>query len=127
LSVSPFDHPFLSGLVGDHEIGACFSAEADIAEMLAFERALAVAEAKEGLIPADAGEAIEAALAVFDPDLERLRLGAARDGVVVDLWANFWRHGRNQTAQKMDIRTSFGSASSEIVRAMMNARAGAAH
>ena len=83
MSVSPFDHPFLSGLVGDQEIGACFSAEADVAEMLAFERALAKAEAEEGLIPPEAAQAIEAALAAFDPDVARLRDGATRDGVVV--------------------------------------------
>ena len=83
MSVSPFDHPFLSGLVGDAEIGACFSAEADIAEMLVFERAVAKAEAGEGLIPAEAARAIEAAVAAFNPDLDRLRAGVARDGVVV--------------------------------------------
>lgn len=83
MSVSPFDHPLLSGLLGEAEVAACFSAEAEIAEMLAFERALAAAEAAEGLIPDEAAGAIEAALFVFDPDVAGLRDGAARDGVVV--------------------------------------------
>jgi 3-carboxy-cis,cis-muconate cycloisomerase len=51
--------------------------------MLTFERALARAEAEEGLIPREAADSVEAALAAFDPDLDRLREGAAQDGVVV--------------------------------------------
>jgi 3-carboxy-cis,cis-muconate cycloisomerase len=83
LSVSPFDHPVLSALLGDEEVAACFSAEADIAEMLAFERALAEAEADEGLVPAEAAAAIAEAIAHFSPDIAGLREGTARDGVVV--------------------------------------------
>ncbi|TIU31278.1 MAG: 3-carboxy-cis,cis-muconate cycloisomerase, partial [Mesorhizobium sp.] len=41
MTVSPFDHPLLSGLLGDEEAARHFSVEADIAAMLGFERALA--------------------------------------------------------------------------------------
>ena len=51
MSVSPFDHPFLKDFLGDDEIGALFSAQADMAAMLRFEAALAEAEAKVGVIP----------------------------------------------------------------------------
>ncbi|TIT74787.1 MAG: 3-carboxy-cis,cis-muconate cycloisomerase, partial [Mesorhizobium sp.] len=61
MTVSPFDHPLLSGLLGDEEAARHFSVEADIAAMLAFERAMAA----------------------FRPDTAKLRAGVARDGVVV--------------------------------------------
>jgi len=83
MSVSPFDHPFLSGLLGDDEVSALFSAEADIAAMIAFEVALAKAEAAEGVIPVEAGAAIAAKLPRTKLDMAALRDGAARDGVVV--------------------------------------------
>ncbi|WFP79341.1 3-carboxy-cis,cis-muconate cycloisomerase [Mesorhizobium sp. WSM4906] len=82
MTVSPFDHPLLSGLLGDEEATRHFSVEADIAAMLTFERALAEAEAECGVIPHDT-EAIVKALASFRPDTAKLRAGVARDGVVV--------------------------------------------
>ena len=39
MSVSPFDHPLLSALLGDDEVAACFSFAAELDAMLAFERA----------------------------------------------------------------------------------------
>ncbi|TIS53643.1 3-carboxy-cis,cis-muconate cycloisomerase [Mesorhizobium sp.] len=83
MTVSPFDHPLLSGLLGDEEAARHFSVEADIAAMLGFERALAEAEAECGVIPREAGAAIVKALAAFRPDTAKLRAGVARDGVVV--------------------------------------------
>ncbi len=83
MTISAFDHPLLSGLLGDEEISALFSVEAEIDAMLAFEIALARAEAAEGGIPSAAGEAIVRALGGFRPDFGALRAGAARDGVVV--------------------------------------------
>ncbi len=83
MTASPFDHPFLSGLLGDEETGACLAAEADVAAMVRFERALAGAEAAEGVIPVAAADAITAAVASFQPDMALLRQGAGRDGLVV--------------------------------------------
>lgn len=80
MSVSVFEHPLLSGLLGDAGIAACFTLEAEIDAMLAFERALAEAEAAEGVIPTAAAAAIDTALAAFRPDIGRLREGTARDG-----------------------------------------------
>ena len=51
--------------------------------MLRFEAALAAAEARHGVIPAEAAAAIADALAGFRPDLAALARGTARDGVVV--------------------------------------------
>ncbi|MBX5151162.1 3-carboxy-cis,cis-muconate cycloisomerase [Rhizobium lentis] len=83
MTASPFDHPFLSGLVGDDEIAPYFSAEADIRAMLSFEAALARAEAAHGLIPGEAARKIAEACADFSPDLASLRAATAKDGVVV--------------------------------------------
>lgn len=83
MSASPFDHPLLSALLGDEETQAQFSPEADIAAMLAFEKALAEAEAAEGVIPKDAAKAIGKALDSFSPDYDDLRAGVARDGLIV--------------------------------------------
>jgi len=83
MSITPFEHPLLSALLGDEEIAGQFSAEADIAAMLAFEVALAEAEAAEGVIPKDSAKAIAKALAGFEPDTEALRKGVARDGLIV--------------------------------------------
>ncbi|MET0574328.1 MAG: 3-carboxy-cis,cis-muconate cycloisomerase [Mesorhizobium sp.] len=83
MTVSAFDHPYLSGLVGDDEIAAMLGSEAEIGAMLAFETALARAEAKHAVIPPKTAEAIGAALASFKPDIGRLRDSTARDGVVV--------------------------------------------
>ncbi|TKB18158.1 MAG: 3-carboxy-cis,cis-muconate cycloisomerase [Mesorhizobium sp.] len=83
MTVSPFDHPLLSGLLGDEEAARHFSVEADIAAMLGFERALAEAEAECGVIPHEAEAAIVKALASFRPDTAKLRAGVTKDGVVV--------------------------------------------
>lgn len=83
MTASPFDHPFLSGLLGDDEIAPYFSAEADIRAMLSFEAALAKAEAAHGLIPAEAARRIADTCAAFSPDVSSLRSATARDGVVV--------------------------------------------
>jgi len=83
MTVSPFDHPLLSGLLGDEEAVRHFSVEADIDAMLAFEQALAQAEAERGVIPRDAEAAIVKALASFRPDTTKLRAGVAKDGVVM--------------------------------------------
>ncbi|MFC7395741.1 3-carboxy-cis,cis-muconate cycloisomerase [Chelatococcus sp. GCM10030263] len=78
-----FDHPILSGLFGDEEIAALLNAEAELRAMLAFESALAEAEAAAGLIPHEAGVRIAAACAGFIADIPALKEATARDGVVV--------------------------------------------
>ena len=82
MTVSAFDHPILSALVGDKEIAAAFSVEADVKAMLAFEAALALAEAKVGLIDEAAAKRIAAVCVEFRPDLVALAKGAGQDGVV---------------------------------------------
>ncbi|MER9139053.1 3-carboxy-cis,cis-muconate cycloisomerase [Mesorhizobium sp. M0830] len=83
MTVSPFDHPLLSALLGDDEASRHFSVEAEIEAMLAFERALAEAEAESRIITRDAAAAIVTALASFRPDTALLRAAVAKDGVMV--------------------------------------------
>ncbi|MDR7031042.1 3-carboxy-cis,cis-muconate cycloisomerase [Rhizobium rosettiformans] len=83
MTASPFDHPYLSGLLGDEEVSSLFSAAAELEAILAFEVALAKAEAAECVIPAEAAHAIETAAHRFSPDIASLREATARDGVVV--------------------------------------------
>jgi 3-carboxy-cis,cis-muconate cycloisomerase len=68
--------------LGDDEVAALFSTEADLAAMLAFETALAEAEAALGLIPGPAARRIAEVCASFAPDRAGLAAGVARDGVV---------------------------------------------
>ena len=75
--------PLLSALVGDEEVEALFSDEAELAALLEVEAALAGAEAKAGLIDADAAARIGEACRSFFPDWDALAQGLARDGVVV--------------------------------------------
>lgn len=83
MTVSPFDHPYLSGLLGDEEVASLFSAAAELEAMLAFEVALAKAEAVEGIVPHEAAHTIAEAARRFSPDVASLRQATARDGVVV--------------------------------------------
>src|SRR5713226_6660802 len=83
MTVSAFDSPILSPLLGDAEVAAHFSVEADIRAMLAFEGALARAEALVGLVPAEAAARIASVCEAFSPEIGDLAAGAVKDGVAV--------------------------------------------
>ncbi|GGA70089.1 3-carboxy-cis,cis-muconate cycloisomerase [Nitratireductor aestuarii] len=83
MSAAAIDHPFFTKLVGDEEAAALFSVEAEVDALLRFELALARAESRHGIIPAEAVPAIEAALNGFTPDVEAIATGLGNDGVVI--------------------------------------------
>lgn len=83
MTASAFDHPFLSGLLGDEDVSGYFTVEADIRAMMSFEAALAKAEAAHGVIPPDAAVRIAEVCGTFEPDIEGLRSTTANDGVVI--------------------------------------------
>ncbi|MDX8535071.1 3-carboxy-cis,cis-muconate cycloisomerase [Mesorhizobium sp. VK25A] len=112
MTVSPFDHPLLSGLLGDEEAARHFSVEADIDAMLGFERALTEAEAECGVIPRDAWAAIEKALGPFRPDTAKLRAGVAKDGVVVP---ELVRQIKAAVAAPHDAYVHFGATSQDVI------------
>lgn len=112
MTVSPFDHPLLSGLLGDEEASRHFSVEAEIQAMLAFERALAEAEAESGIITKDAAAAIAVALATFRPDTALLRAGVARDGVMVP---ELVRQIRAAVGEPHGQKVHFGATSQDVI------------
>lgn len=112
MSISPFDHPFLSGLIGDDDISQSFSAESDIAAMLLFEAALAKAQAAEKVIDQAAAEAIEKACNAFSTDMPALRAGVASDGVVIP---ELIRQLREAVPQEHRARLHFGATSQDVI------------
>jgi 3-carboxy-cis,cis-muconate cycloisomerase len=83
VSTSASDHPWLSGLLGDDEVAPLFEVAAELAEVIAFERALALAEGATGAIPAEAAREIAARLPEFRADDAAIAAATARDGVIV--------------------------------------------
>lgn len=112
MSILAFEHPFLSGLVGNDEVARLFSAEAEIEAMLAFELALANSEAAAGLIPVAAAERIAAVCADFKPDMAALRKGAGRDGVVVP---ELVRQLRDAAGDEAGPHVHFGATSQDVI------------
>ncbi len=83
MSTSVFEHPILSGLLGDAQIAEWFSTEREIDAMLRFESALAVVQEQAGVLPAGTAACIKQACRQFTPDMEALRAATLRDGVCV--------------------------------------------
>jgi len=112
MTVSPFDHPLLSGLLGDEEAARHFSADAEIAAMLDFERALAEAEAESGVIGKDAAAEIVSVLLSYKPDTARLRAGVAKDGVIVP---ELVRQLKAAVGAPHDASVHFGATSQDVI------------
>jgi 3-carboxy-cis,cis-muconate cycloisomerase len=112
MTYSAFDHPYLSGLLGDEAVAAEFSVAADIRAMLAFEAALARAEARQGVIPDAAADRITAACRAFSPDVAALRRATAADGVVVP---ELVRQLRRAVGEEMAEYVHFGATSQDVV------------
>lgn len=117
MTVSPFDHPVLSALVGDEAAARAFSFEAELEAMLAFERALARAEAAEGVIPDAAAQAIAAAS--FKPDMTKLRAGVARDGIAVP---ELVRQLRQAVPEPHREHVHFGATSQDVIDSALTLR-----
>ncbi|KRB51524.1 3-carboxy-cis,cis-muconate cycloisomerase [Rhizobium sp. Root708] len=112
MTISAFDHPFLSGLLGDEETKSYFAAKADIRAMLDFEAALARAEAIHGVISHDAARHIGNVCATFEPDILRLRTATARDGVVV---ADLVKQLRNAVGSPFSDSVHLGATSQDVI------------
>lgn len=112
MTISVFDHPFLSGLLGDEELAELLSAEAAIRAMLRFEAALAEAEAEENLIPTEAAEAITRKIAEFTPDIAGLNAGVAKDGVVIPALVSQLREAVGPEHGKY---VHFGATSQDVI------------
>lgn len=93
MSVSVFEHPWLGGLFADPEIQGLWSGAAQLAHLVAFERAYTEARAAAGAISTAAATEALAAIDAYQPDMEGLRAGMARDGVVVPALVRQMREG----------------------------------
>ncbi|MUZ74007.1 3-carboxy-cis,cis-muconate cycloisomerase [Agrobacterium vitis] len=112
MSISPFEHPFLSGLFGDEAFAALFAGQADIAAMLSFEAALAKAQGEAGVIEPGDAVAIQAGLARFTADLDALKTATARDGVVIpELVSQMRKAIGGASAAKLH----FGATSQDVI------------
>jgi len=112
MSLTPFEHLFLSGLFGDAEIAALLSTEAEIVAMLRFEAELAAAQAAVGVGPADTTGVIIAAIAGFTPDMAALRTATGKDGVVVPELVRQLRHAVGEPAAA---KVHFGATSQDVI------------
>jgi len=83
MTYSLFDHPHFQSLLVVDDLAALFKAHAELQAMLAFEAALADAEADVGLIPKAAALAISDAISAHEPDALQQAAFVARDGLVV--------------------------------------------
>ena len=112
MSVSPFDDPWLSGLLGDDTLAPQFAPLADHQAMISFEEALAMAEGAEEVIPEDSAAHIAARIGTFAADFDLIREAAARDGVVVP---EFVRQLRAHIGPPHDRYVHFGATSQDVV------------
>ena len=111
MTASVFDHPIFSGPFGDAEVAAQFSAAVELKAMLTFEVALAKAEAEEGLIPADAAEAIAGLAEQFVADVDALNQATSRDGVVIPDLVRQWRAALGEHGSHLH----FGATSQDAI------------
>ena len=112
MSISPFDHALLSGLLGDDEVGAFFSADSEIQQMLRFEEALALVEGEEGIIPSEIADGIAEQLQSFVPNYDAIRRATQRDGVI---GVEFVRQLRDALGAPFDQYVHFGATSQDLV------------
>ncbi|MDF1791028.1 MAG: 3-carboxy-cis,cis-muconate cycloisomerase [Thalassobaculaceae bacterium] len=83
MPVTAFDSALTAPLLSDPEIAALIDDAATTRAMVEVERALARAQGKLGIIPADAAETIDSALTGFFPDMEKLGDGMKAAGVPI--------------------------------------------
>lgn len=83
MTASIFDHPYMGGLFADGATSAEWSADAQLSRLIAFERALTDALIAVGDVSEQDGAVALAALDAFTPDMNGLREGVAKDGLVV--------------------------------------------
>ncbi|CAN1569876.1 PurB Adenylosuccinate lyase [Rhabdaerophilaceae bacterium] len=100
MSISPLDNRLHVGLLGDAELTALLSEDAEIGAMLRVERALALVQMRLGIVPPEAGEALVKALETATIQPGDLAKGMARDGVVAPaLLAKLRQHLADDASQ----------------------------
>ena len=98
---------------------AAFEAPAFLAAMLAFEAALAEAEAAEGVIPASSAQAIGAACKALDIDAEELVREAKRSATLAVPLVNALTARVTATSQPAAAHVHFGATSQDVIDTAM--------
>ncbi len=111
--------PFTAALCADTEIEALFAPEAELSAMLAFEAALAEAQAEAGVIPAEAAAAIVIGCTEFTPDKAALTAGLFKDGV---LGPGFVKALRQTLPEAARPYLHFGATSQDIADTALTLR-----
>nr|WP_319249853.1 3-carboxy-cis,cis-muconate cycloisomerase [uncultured Celeribacter sp.] len=83
MSLSVFDHPWLSGLFGDPDMAAILAPARQMTHMLAFEAAWSRACGKAGLFNAAEAEAAAIAIEAAEINLADIAAGMGQDGVPI--------------------------------------------
>lgn len=121
MAISALDHPLLAGLLGDPDINAWFTPEAEIAAMLRFEAALARAEGACGVIPEAAVTEIVGLINGFSPDMQALAQASARDGLIVPALISQLRAAVSEPHRAY---LHFGSTSQDVIDTALVLRLG---
>lgn len=111
--------PFTAALYADAEIESFLAPEAELSAMLAFETALAAAQAQAGLIPTEAAAAIAQGCAVFEADEAALTAGLFKDGV---LGPGFVKALRQSLPEAARPHLHFGATSQDITDTALTLR-----
>ena len=119
MSVAPFEHPFLSRLLSEPAAAALFSLDGELAAMLAFERALSLAQEEEGLLPAGAARAIARAIATFEPNHNALAVATRRDGLST---VELVRQLRAHVGARHAVHVHVGATSQDVIDTALVAR-----
>ena len=81
MTVSAFEHPWLSALFGDEEVASLFAVERMAESFLRFELALTRALGDHGVIGKPVADGVMERLEGFRPDMAAIASGFANDGV----------------------------------------------
>ncbi|WP_169544747.1 3-carboxy-cis,cis-muconate cycloisomerase [Sneathiella aquimaris] len=112
MMISIFEHPILGKLLGNSEMALLFSAEEDVACMLAFEGALARVQGRAGIIPDSAVSVIMEGLSSFQPNWKDLAEQTEIDGVVVP---GLIRQIRQNLSKEIQAYLHYGATSQDVI------------
>lgn len=91
MSISVFEHPWLSGLFGDEAMAKLWSPQTQLTHLLTFEAAWTRAQGHCGLLDPETAETVAAEIISADIDMALLHAGTAKDGVPVPAMVTYLR------------------------------------
>ena len=110
--VHPVSHSLLSSLLSDEVIEEYFSDTSAVNNLIKIEKSLTTALIQAKLIPFNAGNAIRYALSNYQPDINKLRSGIARDGTPLPA---FLREIRYMIPNQHHHALHYGATSQDII------------